>query len=687
MGTIKRHFLIHQNNFSQIKEKYPEFNQKFSYVELGNFLTDISQFRDPYAAISGKLKLKKEIEKKVQGKVWIFKAVAMSIIDAENWLDELMGTDLIRYGNLSTYFYHICRAITHLTFSDNIPKKQNPIFSNFLNLIVLPSKEVDRVFKSFYSQYYPHEHLDMPDFNLLESNKTKNESNDYKVGSEKKVRINGDIHNVGILRFLEDQIKYISEELTDIERNLLKNTITEEEKIDLFVKLGKILHPIEDFFFHSNFVELLLWNQLKNNFSRSKSEDEFLQWFYKNALLIYKNLPGYKEGKKDYELNQKKWERKLLRRLQFPIFEKKSTIFDALPSKKVSLSVKSTLYTGGFGSNDMFHTMINALENLQDQFIKYDPTNLQSSGMFGNILQGSLNDSLINSELVLIRVFFNKQYRETLFKSDKEKEQAQKKHVEQVQGKDYIDKINELHSNGFLNDEAKESFLQALEIDKKMQTDYPKMTESGLPGVGGFLIEFLISAQDEVNKSEEESKKLDTKSILKNKDNNVMEVDLPTDNGASGEEIGNHTLMGKDSIRSQPLYEDALLLATYASLTISTFIFDKIYVTKIVDAISESNSHGKLDWTEILNQVLRYPAASADMWEIELLNKYRYTNMLVVSEKDILEKVKMDDVKNNKIVPVFINKRQPLPTKSNKINLESKYHMLAEFVQKIYKSS
>lgn len=693
MGEILRHFNIYRNTFDQIKKKYP--HNEFTFIELGNFLTDISQFRDPYANFNAK----KLVWEKAP-------PLIRNIIGLDKWIDDLFGKPENRYGHLANYFYNVCRAITHLAFSDDIPKKNekdNSLLLNedFLEIDPLPSKEVDDVFKMFFTQYYPHEHLDMPDFNLLGGRKTKNEDKDYDIGTVNSVRINGKEKKVGLAKYLEEQLEYIAEELSEIERGLSETNLSQIEKRNLFVRLGTVLHPIEDYFFHSNYVELNLWNFLQNSRPTTENENDYLIWFYNRSLEIYNTFNGYKNFKENYNQHISRWRRKLIRRLRFPIFDKSSTAEFGKPSKIVSQEAINIIYTGGFGSNDMFHTMISALENTQKLLIRYEQKYDNAPEELKGVAPDVNTNKLIECDLILIKTFFNSAYREELGKDKDKLAEAQIKHMEQVQGNDYTDKINELYNQGYINLQGKESLLNALSIDKQFEVDYPVISKI-ISGVGGFLIEFLVTSQIKVDESRAKSIELDKGAVVKRSSNDfavqvpnninftgldsVLILDLPTDNDSSGEEIGNHTLMAKDTPNSQPLYEDANFLAKYASLTIATFIFDKKHVSNLTTETLGNNNISKLDWKNILRQLLRYPVARNDMWEIELLKKHRQKNT-TLSDIDSFStdnKVVLEDVTNSKIKPIFIGfKRVPLPVK--KKALEEKYKMLEKIAQEQYK--
>ena len=52
MGDVKRHAEVFHNTIEKIGSLRPD--EEYTYVELGNFLTDVSQFRDPFANMLAK---------------------------------------------------------------------------------------------------------------------------------------------------------------------------------------------------------------------------------------------------------------------------------------------------------------------------------------------------------------------------------------------------------------------------------------------------------------------------------------------------------------------------------------------------------------------------------------------------------------------------------------------------------
>lgn len=128
------------------------------FFELGNWFTDMSQLRDPYAFISGK------------SAIWEMKT-GISLTNAAQYLDEIMGKPKPDAQKDRDFTYELEGG----PVPRNDPKNDG-ILARWLRLLVfvwgfevfvhrgkhIPASEFENIFKIFYTQYYPHEHLDCP---------------------------------------------------------------------------------------------------------------------------------------------------------------------------------------------------------------------------------------------------------------------------------------------------------------------------------------------------------------------------------------------------------------------------------------------------------------------------------------------------------------------------------------------
>lgn len=420
----------------------------------------------------------------------------------------------------------------------------------------------------------------------------------------------------GIIQFVEEYIQLLSEELSKLEldwkekRNLTKKS---PERHDILVGFGKALHTVEDYFFHTNFVELHLWNTKRRQYSSVEPEEIFKARFSKDALKAYRNYRGYNEyGTENSAIdsdvgNQTRWRRKLMRRLRYPVYDSQNRL-----STSESLSSLNLIYPGGFESKDMFHTMAGALESMEALLAGFDKLGSEVPAAFRSSLGLSTSGSLRESELVLIRTLFNKEERTRLDNDPDYLKSQIVRHVEQLNSNIYEKNIEYFHKLGFLNQQAANSFSKAVTLDKGVES-----LHSQTPGCSGFLIQFLAEAQGELNDSRRESIRKDSEHNGTPNEGNVL--DERSDNGASGEAVGTHTLLSKDTPKSQPLHEDSEVLGKFASLAV---------VRLLLTEINENRDSGTgLDWDRILRHLIRFPSARPTTWETQALKYFRQSGV------------------------------------------------------------
>lgn len=609
MGEILRHAEIFRNTHRLAGPLRPA--EKFTYLELGNFLTDVSQFRDPFAHLSAKHNVWRAASEEdplsyipILG---IFlNDIALDALDVDVWVDDMLGqaepADK-RYGLLAAYFEQVVLAITHLIFADDIPLKQAArmfLPEDLAALEPLPAAEVTRVFRWAFTQYYPHEHLDFPPY-PPDPEQRKRHALYQRRGT-------------GLIAYLEVDIQYIAEGLSRLEaewKQKAKLPPEHPERVDVLVKLGHLLHAVEDYFYHSNYVELNLWNDLRRTRPSRETEADFKRWFAENALTRYRVYSGYDPGYNASALGDEthpgftRWRRKLMRRLRMTEYGKRGGV-----SKEGSISGLEMIYTGGFEANDMFHTMAGALEGLEALFHRYDENANWIPAELRQKLK--LRDSrvLSESELALIRALFNAEHRTRMVEDAKFKKEQVALHKQQLQDGIYPKGIRMFFEKGLINAAGRDALLAAFDIDQKLE-DYGSLT----PGIGGFLINFLTLAQKALNESRRKSYQLDRRDMGKPGEGAVL--DERSDNGASGETVGTHTLLAKDTPKSQPLYEDANALAKFASLAAATILMNS------VNDLPDPNI-GQ-DWEAILRHYLRFPRALPGMWEQQVLEHVRNT--------------------------------------------------------------
>ena len=154
MGDIETHATI-----AEAVQAVLPAGEARDFFEVGNFLTDVSQFRDPYAHLGGKTRMW-QIGRDEHPEGFLFAALDL-YAGLDNYLDELMGVanegpkegtegDPTTWrpddGELAAWFRDVILVYSTERFHRaGVDKHQ------FL-----------AVFERHFTQYYPHEHMDFP---------------------------------------------------------------------------------------------------------------------------------------------------------------------------------------------------------------------------------------------------------------------------------------------------------------------------------------------------------------------------------------------------------------------------------------------------------------------------------------------------------------------------------------------
>ncbi len=416
--------------------------------------------------------------------------------------------------------------------------------------------EIDRVFDFAYTQYYPHEHVDYPPFRAgIDPLRTRA----YRP------------LNRGLMGYLEQHIQFISEEMSKLEFEWLQNLglpADHPTRCDLLVRLGHILHAVEDFYFHSNVVELRQWDRvLHANPDRQPKENGEDYRF-----LVDNSLTGT-----NHDTDSVRLRRRLARRLRYPIYIEGAKIDPQASSLAVDFA-----YTGGFGGTDIAHTITGGLRSLERSFRSAHPA-------FAN---------LIPKFPPLLQALFSEDERRTLAGSCTILENAMNEHKQQLVSGDYISALNLLQLSGLITGAAKNAVLDAYNLDRDIELAYDKM-----PGPGGFLLLWLTYLENEADDSRRKAQKLDEKpeSIYA----------AAAENGASEETVGSHSLLAKDSVEKEPLRKEAMSLAKFASAALAVTLLRRIHD-------EPDPAHG-LNWDLLVRHFIRIPPGKPHSWEEEVL--------------------------------------------------------------------
>jgi len=603
MGDLHRHAEISAHVHAQVGPLRPD--EDWICLELGNYLTDVSQFRDPFANMLAK--------RTVWGEglgefgflslipvigLLVSEAILNWAIDLDEWIDRMFGVHEPadqRNGKLAGYFQHIFEGMTHLIFADDVPQTAvwRPLLAPALGDIArLPSAEVARIFGHAFTQYYPHEHTDFPPYVLYGEQRVNHRL--YKRGPR------------GLLAYLEEYTDYLAESLAKLEvdwKAIATAPKTDPRRHDVLVRLGKVLHGIEDYYFHSNHLELHLWNELRAGRPKGETDDAYRTWFAANVASKWLPPESTPSSSRDWTPSREHQVRAHLRRLRYPRYVPVNTL-----DREKSDPALDVIFTAGFDKKDLFHTLSMALESMEASLESMENLFVRLPDALQTTLASKNPQRLRDIDLVLIKVLFNKAERARMGRDEKYRDAQLELHVKQLKEGRYEAGIRHLHAGGYLNDRARDAWLAAIAIDREME-DFGDYT----PGVSGFMMQLLAKGQVELEQSRRRSAGFD--SARDRGPGNAF--DERSDNGATGEHIGTHTLMSKDTSISLPVHEETRRVARFASMAVARHL--------VTEVNAGGGSSGGLDWDRILRHYLRFPHARAGMWETQVLNHVRRT--------------------------------------------------------------
>ena len=569
MGDIASHGRIAAHVVEQLRKVASTTTiptTDYSFLELGNFITDVEQLRDPVAFHKAR-ELVRDEAKRAAG-------VGGFLVEIDRWANEMFGVkgEKVtgpRHGAVPEFLSEVARAFTHHVFDpDGLTAQiaKAPFAgaaASFLPLHPIDPAEVDRVLAARFDQYWPHDHVDFPP---MRNGPRHRREQLFKPRSS------------GLITFIEAYLQLLSEELSKLELEwvqTLQTAVTDQSRRDFLVRLGNLLHAVEDFFFHSNVAEVRQFQLLRRRFRDADPATP-----EGRAELFEHGLEGTAFDRTSVRLR-----RILFRRLRYPVFVSDGASPDGFElSRRTSEDGTGLLFTGGFYSTDVYHTLGGALEAIEDL-----------TGIFGA-------DDPTKSHLVLVRLTFNEAARRALRFDQKGVEAAWEEHAKQLLADEYPKAIAALRQKGTLSNRAAERMTAAFQMDRSQEE-----FSAFLPGPGGFMINLLVQLQNERTDADLLAGSLDG-----DRDSMTGEGSV---NGVSAENVGTHTLLSKDSRSKQPFLEDAVALAKHASASVATMLIRRLE--------SGAPTVQGVDWDAVLRFFVRFPEFPSGRWEEELIWRLR----------------------------------------------------------------
>lgn len=710
MGDISRHrdiFLFTRGNIPpQVLGGARVTSEDLTYLELGNYLTDVSQFRDPVTYIFAKQRVWRDfVIPGAQDKVKLLRALSAlgagaalaasryvksltsgtvkdiaqgsgiglaglggilaalptdtfaDLAGADEWIDALFGTPLERtplsqvpgaqtkrddehYGYLGQFFRHFIEGTTQLLFAQDVRKRSS---GEWGSISPIPDTRVKEIFDEFFTQYYPHEHTDQPPY-VWDASKRPSKPAMYGPSRRQATLRDGDI---GVMNAVDGHyVAYLAEGLAAVEedwRALERDDQAGRQR--LLVRMGKLLHGIEDWFFHSNVVELIELRGFRPEQLPGESDEEFLRRF---VAAVAKHRPDFVAADATERLRLR---RRLYRRLRFPAYDSGTRTQSAgrLSTTRPSTASLRHAYPAFPSSQDTAHTLLHALENLQHkaagapgELPPWVVSALDARGVKVPEALGPLAQPLVMAGVErelrewvpLIHTLLSESERQRLAanvapeqwplspgastpprtRTRTELDLQIARHTAALERREtepgrtennYEQLVRHLVERGHLNRRGQQAMVAAFEIDleaEKLPTE--------APGCGGFLMRFAVELQQLLDTGDAATEELDKRS-------DSIEAQA-SDNGAFNEIVGSHSLMSKDTLRSAPFFNDARVLASVASSSVLTILMQQV-AAPVADR--------RLAWEDVLHHLIRFPPSNGG-WERRSLAMFDQTQKI-----------------------------------------------------------
>jgi hypothetical protein len=716
-----------------------------TYLEIGNYLTDVSQFRDPVFYIFAKQRIWREfIIPKVADKAVVARVIAAlagaaglaagellkkftsgklakvgevggpvlavlggiiatlpndtfaGIKGADDWIDQMFGTPIERvggdlkkrdekhYGLVGQFFRSFVEGITQLLFAEEI---SNRVSGNWGKLNRIPEHSVSQIFNDFYTQYYPHEHTDQPPY-VWDASRRPNYPSWYGPSRRQHTLSEPDI---GIMNVVDlHYVQYLTEGLTDVElewRKLKPDDLDGRRR--MLVRMGKILHGIEDWYFHSNVVEILRMRGHKPGRGEAEGEEEFLKRFITE---ITAKEPEFLTASQP---DRVRMQRKLFRRLRFPVYETGNKLQSGgiLSKKTPSTPSLKFAYPAFPSQQDSANTLLHAMENLEHKathpavkgrqagddlippwaFCVLDKF-MRARGSDGEkLLEEKARARGVTKETALAAILVPGGQQRTnvigvlidvlrewlpliatlLFETERQRLIANVDPLVWPLDGSAPPEPEKNKGESFETDEQLKRHNKALQEVKNeegfTENNYERAVRylvdcQFLNKAGQKALETAFEIDQRSSKILEEAPgcggflikfSLDLQRTLDEGDKATEQLnskkdsvfDPISDNGAFNESVGSHSLMSKDTLESAPFFADAKVLASVASSSIFQIMLEQV---------SAPTLNKRLPWKAVLQHFIRYPSAVGG-WERRALAYFRENNSKIPTYSDLPE--------------------------------------------------
>lgn len=726
MGDISRHRDIFLNTRAALPadllSRCHLAASDLTYLELGNYLTDVSQFRDPVAFLFAKRGVWREsVLPKAKGPANLAQAIALGagaagaaalgkwvspkwavasgvggvvlaalaseerllalFRDVDDWLDRMLGVPIDRvppgrrrtdaeYGYLGLFFQYFIEGITHMLFSDAVTSH---VPGTWAEVGRLPESALTSVFTEHFTQYYPHEHTDQPPY-VWDASKRPGKPMYQPSSRQTTIAAPGR----GIMRAVdEDYLGYLAEQLTRLEhtwRGIAESDIASRRKA--LVRMGKILHGVEDWYFHSNVTELLLLQQFSPGRRAGEDDEAFARRFVLGAL---QNDEAFLKASYEGRVGL---QRKLYRRLLYPDYLRGDDVnTGGVPSRETSKLRLDFAYPAFPSQFDTSNTLLGALEHLEGSLTPGGhglPSQLppgfacmlaklrathEGEQMFrdraaarGIVLPQRKRDILttlppaqysvlfvdvLREWIPLVLTLLNESERQRIVakvdplrwtgshpttgqrmsrpgEENAELDRQVARHQKALMARRHADGITENNYERSIRFFGECGYLSPHAqnaLKRAFAIDLTaEFVDNETPGTGGFLIQLAVQLQEQRDLSRAVTAKLNAARSIFDARTDTSPKWVPRGkSSAVGEVVGSHSLMSKDTPGSLPLFEETRTLASLASQTVM-----HLFLLEVSSPVAATG----LDWQKVLQHLIRYPDDPTG-WEAQALALFR----------------------------------------------------------------
>ena len=594
MADTITHRAIAEDVIKILKSHLPD--EDYEYFKLGNWLTDVSQFRDPPAFLNAKgVILDQTRTSGIFGPTEL--ALAQVGLNLDQYLDllfgKLYGAGKLQFGFLAQFCQELVFVSTCNKFKKNIPVED--IVRLYYGKSLPPS--CGSYGTGYWTQYFPHEHLDFPPWL---------EPQDQEQSRLPVHQCNGGVPpgKRKTLAYLDEQILYLSLLLSRVEHEWPRSDVSVDDKHETLARYAHASHAVEDFFFHSNFVELA-WSLSHDRALPGDASTHNRRIFFRRQL-----TPSDSDNGVDCRL----------------------------------------LFTGSFGHDDVFHTLMDAISVMLQEQQSNTPSDSPAVALKKT------------EEKAVLALILNAIMPWKTVGGGDDVTQADKKTREAVQA-DKLRKHRERFRNGQYRQMAslmprmeRRAIECALIIDNQMATTFSRIMP-GLPlGVVGMLQKLALEAQEVEDESKKVAEFLDQAKIVEDRRVREKETLTSVDGKqmqleATAETIGTHTLLAKDSVNKEPLRAQTVRLATVVACQVALTMASRVKaaVDNQKNNVPPDVEKAGVDWLHLLQHFLSHPSESEGpghgWWEKVLADEGAKISLDVPESSFHLKLISAEEVK------------------------------------------